>query len=203
MKRNNKKVIGITGGIGAGKSTVLEYILQNYKVDVIRADEIGHILMEPGESVYEALVANYGRGILMFDDLIDTEKLAAIAFKDAESQRRINEIEHPLIKEEILARIRYASAPVVFVEAALLKEGGLTDVCDQVWYVTAPVEERIDRLIVSRSYSYEKCVSIMNRQLSEEAFAKIADAVINNGEDFYTTIQTVDQLMKKIGAERK
>ena len=203
MKRNNKKVIGITGGIGAGKSTVLEYILQNYKVDVIRADEIGHILMEPGESVYEALVANYGRGILMFDDLIDTEKLATIAFKDAESQRRINEIEHPLIKEEILARIRYASAPVVFVEAALLKEGGLTDVCDQVWYVTAPVEERIDRLIVSRSYSYEKCVSIMNRQLSEEAFAKIADAVINNGEDFYTTIQTVDQLMKKIGAERK
>lgn len=201
MKRN-KTVIGITGGIGAGKSTVLSYIAQNFRTTILYADEIGRELMEPGESVYEALKAYYGTDILNEDGTIDRTKLSEIAFRDEESQLKINEIEHPLIREEILNRIRYAPEDIVFVEAALLKEGGLSDICREVWYVTASKEARIERLMTYRKYSYEKCISIMDKQLSEEEFTEFADEKIDNSEDLFTTSLRVNELMRKIGAER-
>ncbi len=214
--KQSKPVIGVTGGVGAGKSTVLRYLEKNYGVAVIMADEVGRELMAPGKSVYKALVENYGEGILKEAEAapdqageetqgtraIDTAVLAGIAFKDEDSQKRINAIEHPIIKEEIVHRIVEALAcervTGVVVEAALLKEGGLCELCDEVWYVYARRAVRVERLRKSRGYSVEKCRAILKRQLTDKAFRSIADVVIDNSGSSEMTGKKLDREMKRV-----
>ena len=206
MKQNKEKpavfpgktVIGITGGIGAGKSTVLNYISGHYDVFVIMADETGRELMKPGKSVYLALVAAYGEEILLPDKTINTAVLSEIAFKDEESQKKINEIEHPIIKEEIIREIGASDKRIVFVEAALLSEGGLLEICDHVVSVTARRLVRIGRLKKNRGYTLKKSRSILKRQLSDREFKKISDTVIKNNGNFSRTKRAADQMMERI-----
>ncbi len=207
----NSCVVGITGGVGAGKSTVLSDIKARFPVFLIEADEVGRELMEPGKSVFSALVAHYGKTILSGDGSIDRAKLAEIGLKDEESQRTLNAIEHPLIRDEILKRIAEIEAlskkdtdhvrvPVILLEAALLIEGGLTAICDEVWFVSAPKKIRIERLKKSRGYTDQKAGQIIARQLSYREFLKNADHVIHNGSDFSKTRAEIDRRMKEIYA---
>ena len=178
------KVIGVTGGIGAGKSTFLTYIHLNYSLSVISADEIGRLLMRPGHCIYNELVKRFGNAILQEDAKISTAKLSEMAFSDPAVLAELNRIEHPRIKKEIRRRITLDSSPIVFLEAALLKEGGLNILCDEIWYVRADREKRIERLMASRGYSREKCEAILRSQRSDEAFLGEADRVIDNSADF-------------------
>ncbi|MBQ6551200.1 MAG: dephospho-CoA kinase [Lachnospiraceae bacterium] len=196
------KVIGITGGAGAGKSTILAYILEKYDAEVISADEVGRALMEPGGSVYDALCAYYGTVILTEDGRIDRPSLAAIGLKDAESQAVLNQIEHPLIRDEILRMIKGSKKSVVFLEAALLKEGSLVPVCDEVWVVTASEETRIARLMKDRGYTEEYSRTVLSRQLTEEEFSEIADVLIVNDGELSEVWPHVDREMKRIGAKK-
>jgi len=192
-----KKVIGVTGGIGAGKSTVLEYIKNNFPVTVLSADDIGKELMEPGQLVYEALVEHYGVSILAGSQ-IDREKLAKIALATPESVQEINEIEHPIIRQEIQLRIMQAPTRIVFLEAALLAEGGLIPLCDEVMVVDAKEEIRIKRLMTGRGYSEEKCKSFMARQRNREDFKLLASVIIENNDDFEQTKQQINDFITKM-----
>ncbi len=232
-------LLGITGGVGAGKSRVLSTIKADFPVFLIEADEVGRELMEPGKAVFSALVAHYGEEILLPDGMIDRRKLAEIGLRDEESQRVLNELEHPVIKDEILRRIqrieeeypgKTAAAsvrkspdenpetglfsdggseesgcffvrprkPVILLEAALLVEGGLSDLCDEVWYIFAPKEERIRRLMKSRGYSRKKALSVMARQLTYREFRTHSDYLIHNGSDFTITQAEIHRRMKEI-----
>ncbi len=99
-------VIGVTGGIGAGKSSVLSYLKRHTMSRVIQADTVGRELMEPGRSVYQALVSAYGDKILKEDGAIDKQALAKIGFSSKEAQLKLNALEHGLIREEIIKRIK-------------------------------------------------------------------------------------------------
>ncbi len=193
--RPNKYVIGLTGGVGAGKSTVLDYLKESYHVSVLKADEIGAELMRPGKSLFFALVESYGETILSEDGTIDKKKLADIAFRDEASQKRINAIEHPVIREEIIRRIESCVNDVIFLEAALLKEGDLLPVCKEVWLVTCDPEVRIGRLMSSRKYSREKCEQIIERQMSEKEFKSFSNLVITNNNNFEDTADLLDYHM--------
>lgn len=196
MRRN--KIIGITGGIGSGKSLVLSYIESHYDVTVIRADDVGHELMAPGRSVYEALVSYYGERILRENRTIDTGHLAAIGLRDQASQAILNGIEHPLIREEILRLAAASEKPVVFIEAALLSEGGLVGDCDEVWVVFADRDVRIRRLKKDRGYTDERCEAFIGRQLSDDAFKALADRLIVNNGDFSETETQIRQSMTEV-----
>ena len=201
-------LIGITGGIGAGKSTVLSEIQAFFPVYLIAADEVGRELMEPGKSVFSALTAHYGSEILQEDGTINRAKLSEIGMKDEESQKILNAIEHPIIKDEILKRIagitevsqENGTKPVILLEAALLVEGGLDTVCDEVWFISAPKEIRVERLIESRGYSRKKALQIIARQLPYRTFLENCDHVIRNGADLSKTQAAVRRRMKEITA---
>ena len=198
-------LIGITGGVGAGKSRVLGEIKARFPVHLILADEVGRELMEPGKPVFSALRAHYGEEILLPQGTIDRRKLSDIGMKDEESQRVLNELEHPIIRKEILRQIRgieerSESRPVILLEAALLVEGHLAELCDEVWYIFAPKEERIRRLMKSRGYSRKKALSIMARQLTYREFRAHSDYLIHNGSDFSITQAEIDRRMKEIYA---
>ena len=199
----NKYIIGVTGGAGAGKSTVLAYISAFYDVGIIMADETGRELMKPGNRLFYALTEAYGKDIVGEDGKIDTKKLSLTAFKDEESQKKINELEHPVIKEEIIREASESLYDVVFLEAALLIEGGLKELCDEIWLIDAPEDVRIARLQKSRGYSLEKCQNILKLQMSPAEFKKHCTLVIHNGRSTESMKEEVDYYMSSLSADLK
>ena len=185
-------VIGVTGGVGAGKSTILKILQDQYQAKLIIADDVARELMEPGGASYQAVIDAFGSSILA--DLnegeektarkIDRKKLAEVVFQDEEKLKLLNSLTHPKVKEEILHRIHcfYEEDPdaLIVIEAALLIEAGYKDILDSLWIVTADMEVRIARLMQSRGYSREKCISIMENQLSDSEFLAEGDFAIDN-----------------------
>lgn len=180
-------VIGITGGIGSGKSVVMNVLKEDYHAAIILADSVGHDLMEPGKTIYQELVREFGTGILAEDGTIDRKALSAIVFSDPQLWDTLNRIEHPLIKDEILSRIaRYQEDPAVSfiaLEAALLIEEDYLPYLDELWFIYVNEETRIKRLAAGRGYSEEKSRNFMKQQLSDQAFREAADRVIDNSGD--------------------
>lgn len=178
------RLIGITGGVGAGKSTILEYIKAHYLCRVYLADEVAHLVKEPGQPCYKALVELLGREILEEDGKIHRGRMAEKIFGDENLLEQANAIIHPAVRTCLLEKIREArqqgETELFFIEAALLIECGYRDIVDEMWYVYAKEDVRRERLFKSRGYSLEKIGQIMGSQLTEEAFRAGSDFVIDN-----------------------
>ena len=133
------KVLGITGQVGAGKSTILAYLEEKYRAKVIQADQVGHLVMEPDTSCYKQICSLFGEQILAADQKIDRKKLGAIVFADQEKLAMLNAIVHPAVKEYIRTAVylekQKACVPFVVVEAALLLEEHYDEICDEIWYI--------------------------------------------------------------------
>ncbi len=189
------KVIGVTGGVGSGKSVVLSILEKDYHAETILADLVAHDLMQPGGKSYEDIVEAFGDGILNDDGTIDRVKLGNIVFHDAEKLQKLNAITHPNVKEEIKNRIQkireQGTASMILLEAALLIESGYEDVYDELWYIYVDRETRYRRLQEGRGYTREKTDSIMQKQLTEEQFRKYADVVIDNSYSIEETKQQI------------
>lgn len=185
------KVIGVTGGVGSGKSVVLSILEKDYHAETILADLVAHDLMQPGGKSYEDIVEAFSDGILNDDGTIDRVKLGNIVFHDAEKLQKLNAITHPNVKEEIKNRIQkireQGTASMILLEAALLIESGYEDVYDELWYIYVDRETRYRRLQEGRGYTREKTDSIMQKQLTEEQFRKYADVVIDNSHSIEET----------------
>lgn len=186
MKQNKDriKVVGITGGVGSGKSVVMQMLEEEFGARVILADLVAHDLMEPGAISYEQIVENFGTEILAADRTIDRPALSGVVFSDPDKLSLLNQITHPNVKKEILSRIeafqKEGTASLIAVEAALLIEEGYQEYFDEMWFVYVDEETRIRRLMEGRGYSEEKCRSIMEQQLGEEEFVSHCDKVIDN-----------------------
>lgn len=206
MKRNKynvgdkMEVIGLTGGIGSGKSLVANILEQKYHAYLLNTDAIAKQQMEPGGASYQEVVEYFGTGILAADRTIDRAKLAAIIFDDKEKRLKINEITHPkvldAVKEEIQAIRDKGTVPYLVVETALMIEAGYDYICDEVWYVHTPEEERRNRLKASRNYSDEKIDSIFGNQSKEEAFRAKFTKVIENVGDVEELEKQVEGLLR-------
>lgn len=194
MKQSrNFLILGVTGGAGSGKSTIVKYIENMVPTVFLHCDAIAHRLMEPGGASYAALVKEFGEEILedASEELSNQElrpisrpKLSKVAMVTEESRKRLNELTHPLVQQEVereLARLSQEEFQgVVLIEAALLIEAGYKSICDFLWYVYAPLGDRIRRMKEKRSYTDEKIANILAGQLSEEEFFAQADVVIEN-----------------------
>lgn len=178
------RLIGITGGVGAGKSTILEYIKAHYRCRIYLADEVAHVVKEPGQSCYRALVGLLGRDVLEEDGRIHKGRMAERIFRDENLLEQVNAIVHPAVQEYLLEKIQEArregQTELFFIEAALLIECGYRDIVDEMWYIYAREDMRRQRLLESRGYTLEKIEQIMNSQLTEEAFRAGSDFVIDN-----------------------
>lgn len=194
-------VIGITGGVGAGKSSVLAILENTYKAHIIVSDNVAHRLMEPGGRSYLALLSLLGEEILSEPEgAIDHRKMAAKIFDRPDLLAQVNAITHPLVIETIteeIAACRAEGISLIVVETALPVPGSLDTWCDAIWYVYVPDEIRIDRLMASRGYTREKCLDIMARQFSDADYRQISAAVIDNSG---STEATADQIAGLIGA---
>lgn len=195
------KIIGITGGIGSGKTQVLAYIGKKYNCRVLLADEVAHKVKEPGQECHQALAKLLGPEILMPDGQIDRAAMAEKIFSDETLLREVNGLIHPAVKKYILSAIERARGEegldFLFIEAALLIEDGYGEIVDELWYIYAPEPVRRERLKQSRSYSEEKITGIFGRQLSEAEYRKHCRTVIDNGGGLADTYRQIDRKLEE------
>ena len=192
--------IGITGGVGAGKSTVLDFLEEKYQAYVMKADEIGHLVMEPGQPCYEPVIGLFGKQVIKNDKTIDRRQVSDVVFSHPGMLEKLNQIIHPAVKQYIrdqLAVKKQQEQKVCVVEAALLLEDHYQEFCDTIWYIHTDEEIRIQRLMENRGYTREKSASIIASQAPESFFRTNADYVVVNNGDFAETRQQIEEGIRK------
>lgn len=188
------KIIGITGGIGSGKTAVLNILKSDYGAFVMEADVLAHCLMKPGQMSYNDIVNAFGQDILMEDGAIDRQKLGQVVFNDEEKLKILNSITHPNVKKAILSSIEekeIAVCDLYVLEAALLIQDGYLDICDEMWFVYADLEKRIERLCMYRGFTRERAAKVIRSQAPDEYYEMNCVKKIDNSGD-------IDELKKQI-----
>lgn len=186
-------VIGLTGNIGTGKTTISR-MLAELGAAVINADRLGHELYQPNSPVYSEVVAAFGNGILRPDGQIDRQKLGQIVFADAAALERLDQITHPRIYEIVKRKIeeyRRSGTKIVVLEAALLIEAGWTPLVDQLWVTIASESTIAKRLKHSRGLTEQQTLIRLRSQMPQEEKARQADVAIN-------TDCSIDELKSKV-----
>ena len=176
------RIIGLTGGIASGKSTVSR-ILQSMGAVAIDADAIAHELAEPGAPLYEAYITHWGAGILTPEGTLDRRKIGDIVFADEDERRWLDDVSHPLLYREVqrrLAALRTSDVQTVVLDAPLLFEAGWERLADETWVVVLPRYIQLRRLMARNHYTEEEALSRMESQLSQEEKMRRADVVIDN-----------------------
>lgn len=194
MNNRNKKIIGITGGVGAGKSSVLDILKNKFGARVILADLVAHDLMEPGMDGLKRVTEALGTSFIKEDGSVDRKALAEIIFHDEEALKTMNGIIHPMVWERIKEEALRCEEYFVIVEAAIF-DTAPEGLFEDVWYVYTTEENRILRLMESRGYTREKCVSIMKEQDSDEEFRARCGRVIDNNGNAEDTVKQIKEIL--------
>lgn len=211
MKHPAIYLVGLTGGIACGKSTVVA-MLAALGARTIDADRVTHRVQQPGTPTYRQIVAAFGQGILIGPGgAIDRRKLGSIVFGDPEKLRKLEEIVHPAVRTEIRAfiddvaragayatRLRPIERPVVVLDAIKLLESGWAQECDQIWVVTCPPEQQVERLRFTRGMSEAEARQRVAAQPPQEARIARATVVIDNGGSQATTRVQVETAWQNV-----
>lgn len=195
------RIIGITGGIGTGKSTILNILKTDYNAYIVETDKLAHSLMLPGEDAYKQIVKSFGTTILQEDGTINRQVLGNIVFHDKSALQRLNGIVHPAVKSYICDDIAFRKQEGVVdyyvIEAALLIEDGYKAICDELWYIYANQDVRLARLLAGRGGNEQKWMDVMVNQATDAYYQKHCDVTIDNSKDVENTILQVKQLLYK------
>jgi dephospho-CoA kinase len=190
------KVIGLTGGIGSGKSTVSQ-LLSELGASVLDADKVGHQCYQPGTEAWKDVVDAFGEEIVAPDGSIDRKKLGAIVFGDPEALIRLNQIMHPRMYDMMADQIeeyRLGGVEVVVLEAAILFEAGWTPLVDEIWITVASEPTVVQRVRERTDLPEEQIRSRIRSQLSNEERKGKADLVISNDGGLDELREKVEEL---------
>lgn len=193
------KLIGLTGGVGSGKSTVAA-MLRDLGAAVVDADEAAHAVYEPGTSGFEAVIREFGAGYV-HKGRIDRGQLGELVFHDDEARRRLNAIVHPLVREWMADRTVEAverGAPAVVQDVPLLYESGLQGLYEAVMVVYAPEEMQVRRLVDGRGFTEERARAMIASQMSIDEKRKLAHHVIDNSGTREETRSQVERIWKEL-----
>ncbi len=198
-------VIGLTGGIGSGKSTV-SHILVRLGTQMVDGDKVGHQLYEPGGPAYDDVVAAFGPGVVGPGGQIDRGKLGGIVFADPEALKKLNAIMHPKIKAviaDILQEWRRDGVEVAVVEAAVLFEANWADLVDEIWVTLSDEAVVVDRLRKAKGLSPEQVRARLHSQMPPEEKARRAHVVIRNDGNLEGLEKEVEALWRSVNSRLK
>ena len=193
------KVLGITGGVGSGKSEVLRWLKGAYGAYVCQMDETAKELQRKGTSCFRQIIEHFGRRVVGRDGELNRAELSRIVFSEEKELQALNDIVHPevirRVREDIAQRAE-EGVPLYVVEAALLPDAG-QELCDELWYIYADEEVRRQRLRASRGYTDEKITQMIASQPGEERFRAACAVVIDNSGDFEDTMRQTGEHLKR------
>ncbi len=193
-------VVGITGGIGAGKSKVMEYLNRKENTFILETDKLAHELMNPGHFAYKKIIDEFSENILDENMKIDRKILGKIVLENNEKLKTLNSIIHPAVKEYIKKDILKKAElgyDFYFIEAALLIQDGYREICDSIWYISATIEVRKERIKHERGYSDDKANAFLINQPDDLFYKNGSDIVINNNQQFDETKTQIDAILIK------
>lgn len=219
------RVLGLTGGVGAGKSTVLDYLERTYHARVLQLDLVARELQQPGAACYAPMIALLGPGIVREDGQLDRARIAKLVFANPELLRRLNDLVHPAVKRRVLDVIREETLRVrteatsgridcpqrtwetsvdagrlVVLEAALLLEDHYEEICEEIWYIRARDDVRRERLKRSRGYSEERITQMMASQRTDAFFRGRCQFVVDNSSgNVQNTFEQIDRGLREHG----
>ena len=193
-------VLGITGGVGAGKSRILEILKQEYGARIIQADQLAAALEAPGEPGLLALTELFGTEILDRDGSLDRKAFARRIFTDEKALDMVNQVIHPMTWKKIQEMLEQEPCPVTAVEAALFNEESRS-LCRHLVFIDTSEENRILRLMEGRGYSREKCLDIMKNQPDRAYFLQLSDYVIDNNGSLEAVRSQVRRMMEEVTNE--
>ncbi len=201
MTPSKKKVVGLTGGIASGKSTVSNY-LRKCGIAIIDADVIARQVVDIGEPTYQQIVEYFGQSILAADRQIDRKALGAIVFNDEAKLEVLESFTHPAIiaafKTQILDLQKNSKTPFIVLDIALLFEVGMQVLCDEVWLVVLDRQSQIDRLCQRDGISAAEAARIIDLQMPMTEKAKLADVLIDNNGDVKALQNQIDTHCQRI-----
>ena len=195
--KKGKFILGVTGNIGCGKSTVAA-MFETKDCLLIDADCLGHDLMSIGTGVYGKIIKLFGRKILRPDNSIDRGKLSRIVFADKSALIKLNLIVHPEIIRQIKRFIRNSKKRIIILDAALIVEAGLTGLVDKLVLVIARRQQQILRSQKSLGLGKEQVVLRMKSQISQKAKARFADFIIDNSGQISKTVKQVSKIRRQL-----
>lgn len=196
------RLVGLTGGIGSGKSSVSR-LLQQYGAFIVDADKITHQLERRGTPVWAAIRETFGWAVLLADGQLDRKKLGHVVFTHADQRERLNAIVHPAVQQEIRQQIQWAQShniAVTVLDVPLLIEGGLYRIVDQVWVVFADPEDQAQRIQVRDRVSYDTAWSRIRAQMPLKDKLTYADHVIDNRGEFTQLEEVVRSLWQNVAS---
>ena len=192
------RVIGITGGVGSGKSQVLTYIQETYGANICQLDEVAKKLQKKGERCFEQILCSFGEEVRGTDGELDRERLGQIVFQNKEKLQILNQIVHPEVKrwvQQDISKKEKEGILLYVIEAALMPDAGYDDICQEMWYIYTEESVRRARLKASRNYSDEKITQMILSQPSEKRFREVSDVVIDNSGDFEETKKKIGEIL--------
>ena len=195
--------IGLTGGIGSGKTTVSDHF-STLGVDIIDADEIVHRISTPGHLAYDAIIRYFGTDELNVDGTINRQKLSKRVFSDATERQVLEGILHPAVRTAMQQEMKDSNTPYCILVIPLLVETGYTDLVDRVLVVTADKEKRTEWIKHRNGLSNEQIESIMTAQASDEERNNFADDVIDNSgslDSLFQQVEDLDRLYREISSK--
>lgn len=195
-------VIGITGGIGSGKTRAAQILKEETGAELLISDELGHRVMEPGEPCYDKVLKLFGAEILDTDGSLNRNEIARQIFSDPKKKKEMESIIHPAVLEYISRFIneRKNINGLIVLESAILFESGADRECDEVWYIDADYSVRRERLKSSRGYSDSKITAIFTRQAEYGEYKKRCTRVIKNNADASALKESLKMAVRDRGA---
>lgn len=192
------KIIGITGGIASGKSTVTDF-LRKQGYQVVDADQVVHELQKPGEKLFQVLLSEFGSDIIQTNGFLDRKKLGQIVFADATLLTKINQLQGEIIREELAMRCRrlVQKEELFFMDIPLLFEQGYEDWFDEIWFIDLQEETQIERLQQRNDLSVDEAKKRIASQLSSQEKRQRADMIIDNNGKIEDTLQQVAILLNR------
>ncbi|WP_311505661.1 dephospho-CoA kinase [uncultured Corynebacterium sp.] len=189
--------VGLTGGMGSGKSTVARRFAELGAV-IIDADQIARDVVEPGEPALAELAEAFGEGIVLDDGSLNRGELAKRAFVSAEKTELLNSITHPRIEQRTEEQFNAAGDAIIVFDSPLLIEMGQSEAQDLVVVVHTPVEVRLDRLVESRGVDREDAKQRIAKQISDDKRLQCADVVMENSGTEEDLVRQVDRIWERI-----
>ncbi|MBW4577892.1 MAG: dephospho-CoA kinase [Aphanothece sp. CMT-3BRIN-NPC111] len=194
-----KRIIGLTGGIGTGKSTVSNYLASIHRLPVLDADVYARVAVQPGSPVLSQIAERYGAGVLLSDRTLNRRRLGEIVFSNPAERRWLEEQIHPYVRDRFLAELDALEAqqyPTVVLVVPLLFEAGMTDLVTEIWVVYCSKEQQMQRLMERERLSLEQAQARINSQMPIEEKRDLASIVLDNSSTLESLIKQVDLALK-------
>ena len=197
MPNHPQRAIGLTGGIGTGKTTVSKYLAEKYQLPVLDADIYAREAVQPGSPILQEIVNRYGNKIQLPDGRLDRQLLGKIIFNNLEEKRWLEKKIHPYVRSKLESELKQIKADLVVLVVPLLFEANMTDLVTEIWLVYCPYEQQIRRIIERDSLNEKQANARINSQLALEKKVALADVVLDNSSTLDYLLRQVDTVLNE------